>query len=380
MSNTVETLLKAEAEQLIVLNQLLTDIEQSSDIVPKNAIQVYAPMPVGRYCVTDIEEKELSIFAKQANVIKKILQHPKCPENLSIEITLTDNYGTYASDTNRTRTPLGPIFEALASGKCTARGLNIKLVGGVLSSEMCILVRGLKEGKCPNNLHITFETLEVPSSDFSEKLKRVHTFNLIEALKSPDCPSGLKIEYPGYEKTEGRKRNHYSNHYCYEAKPDITDLNRLCTNGNYDRENIHRNIYKIYVAIEKELSSEISRLGGKDAVRREALETLLTGISTTCNDAITNAQTCDVDTTWEWKNNLRENLEKDIKSALDTSSFDKKHTALEKFGKKLLNLITGILFPLALIKYAATGSAFFSTVGKSHEAVEKTLNISKTIK
>ncbi|MDF1684933.1 MAG: hypothetical protein P1U36_09820 [Legionellaceae bacterium] len=314
-------------------------------------------------------------------MIKKILQHPKCPENLSFEITLTSNHGTYACGSNRTRTPLAPIFKALASGKCTTRGLKIKLVGGanhVLSHEMEILVKGLKEGKCPNNLQIDFGALKIFNPDTSAP-SATNDWSLLEALQSPHCPSGLSIQYRGYkETTVDRKRD--NPHWNLHRDLCFHELARLCTSGSYDRENIQRNISKIYSTINKELSSELSRLGEKDAVRKEALEALQQSIHTICEDAKTHVKTCDPNATWKWKDSLRTDLEKAIKTSLDGTKLDKHHTDFEKFGKHLLNIITGMLFPLALIKYAATGNAFFSTVGKTHEAVEKTLDISKNIK
>ena len=361
----LEDLLALEEEQLRNLQTLLRNIIQSRAINTENTLEIYAPkFTITRdFGLLELEKREASILAKQANVLSKILQHPNCPENLTIEITLTGNYTDYPTfdrcyhEDRRARTPLAPIFRALTSGKCIARGLTIKLVGEanfVLQDEMSILVKGLTDGKCPNNLQVIFGPLDDSSA-------------LMQALQSTHCPSGLKIEHTA------------DKIYSFE-KESWDELDRLCSNGNYDRENIKRNINKIHTSISEKLTREISRLDGRvETVRTDALKTLQNGIDIICQSAKTHIETCDPNTTWEWKNNLRTNLETEINTALESSKFDKKYTSFVKFCKNLLNLVTGLIFPCALIKYATTGSAFYSTVGKSQEAVVETLNISKSI-
>ena len=370
MQTTSETQIDTANEQLKYLETLLNNIEQSKvdDIDFTKEIQVYDELNANLNAKQKSEE--LLIFAEQTKVIKQILQHPKCPQNLKFKIMLTNNHGSDALLSGRIRTPLEPIFEALTSGKCTALGLEIKLEGTanhVLPSEMKILVKGLTEGKCPHNLHITFGPLDIAPVE-PDTCRATNAWNLLDALKSPNCPSGLNIEYKVLDndpRVDGKSREKYE------------ELKRLCTNGNYDRINIKQKINHINDAIQKELSTELERLGEKDNARKEALTELLNSIIAICNKEMELIENCNPNRTWIWKKILQENLEKIIRQHIKTSKLDKKYTSLEKFGKNLLNLITGMLFPLAMIKYAATGSAFYSTVGKTHEAVEKALNISK---
>jgi hypothetical protein len=76
-----------------------------------------------------------------------------------------------------------------------------------------------------------------------------------------------------------------------------------------------------------------------------------------------------------WKPAYQDKITIAIKECLNKNGLDK-YNDLEKIGIAILNCVTALLFPLALIKKNITGTFFFSTVGKSKEIVEET---SKTV-
>lgn len=69
-----------------------------------------------------------------------------------------------------------------------------------------------------------------------------------------------------------------------------------------------------------------------------------------------------------WRGFFYHELSYVINDRLDDNSLNK-YSGLDKLKIHLLNLLTALIFPVALIKKATTGSFFFSPVGKTKEAV-----------
>ena len=360
--------LDVQEHYLATWKNLLLDIAKKGTHNP-NDIDIPSSFDIQNLFVnTDATRNK---FHEVEKVIKKVLQHPDCPP-LTFNIELNNRY-------KGIRPPFAIIFEPLTSGQCIARGLTINLIGEeageeahVLPEEMAVLVKGLTEGKCPENLTINFKTLYIATKP--GEANKTNAWALKKALEHPNCPSGLVLTHKDDNDLGQSERGP-------ESQKLYKEFMELCKDGKYDRKNICKKIDDIQVAINKELETEINRLGEKDSTRSEILETLKTDIRNICQQKKGfYDKYCDRSETHTWKTDLKGELEKKINDALNDKSINKKHTDFEKYGKYLLNVITGLIFPLAIIKYATTGSLFYSTVGKSHEAVEKVLTMAQDIK
>jgi hypothetical protein len=200
--------------------------------------------------------------------------------------------------------------------------------------------------------------LNGPDEDSLMPLKRV--FDLEPVIKTID-------ENPG--DTAG-----------FQALLTHVAANHTVEKLNYNLVDIIGKIDNIHAKIDKALSEEIDRLIGlNNQRRRRVLMHLQRKIKTTCTTLKNSFYEYAINPDWRWDTHLQQALEIDIKSVLDSPAL-KKYTDLQKFGIYLLNLITALIFPIAIIKYAMTGSAFFSTVEKSREVVENTLDICNQLK
>jgi ankyrin repeat protein len=142
------------------------------------------------------------------------------------------------------------------------------------------------------------------------------------------------------------------------------------------QEKQEKQFNNIQIKISKELQAEMDDFKARkknrtaeDELRCRVVEDLKNSIMAITMDfiqAIKNNENYNT-----LKSQYAEKLRNAIKSSLINNKLDK-YQWLQKIGICLLNLLSFLIFPTLIIKRIKTGSYFYSTTGKSKEAVEKT--------
>jgi hypothetical protein len=349
-------------------------------VVDSIVLNMYGPLqnPI----MSDVKAAELKDFASQAKALAKVLKSGNCPQNTEVHLHLTNEYGHF-DDLGRTRTQILPIFKALGSGNCPEH-LTISLEGEAsrqqtfgfhnpamnthpYPEEMDALVNALSSGKAPANLHIHLGEVCAYTSVGIERL--------IPVLKSGKCPPGLQISYDRIIVIS----------LSEDKKSQIEIYNKFDTLlKTYEATDIKNNMLKIskeiLAVLESEMKSMLKRKHIKDPEklllndygRYKILHDLQKKIEniTTKEIAAINSKKMDA-----WKTPFQDNLTKAIKKSMNNPALDK-YNASQKFFRRLLNVVTVLFAP---VKRLATGTFFYSTTGKSKEAVEKAFKMSKSI-
>lgn len=371
---------------------------------------------------------ESTNFREQARFVKDILQHKNCPPGLKLLIHTTENYGTMVTfGQDRVRAPIKSILEGLTGGKCVAANLTIHLVGDdsakshLLPDEAALLAKGLSDGKCPKNLLVKVDSLDVRNQKLSENCPNIYDNfqKLISAKKSSNCSFGFKIDF---------KKSTVNENTYNTLNNELLDQQ---TNLKQERENASKVIESIKSSIEIQVLNEIKRLNSSQSTdcktRKTNIDELsgkiakyLDGVLKVINNPTedllvkqenneNNLQSGedvskaifeqdDIDTSigvvnndnlgdysdlklfrfdLNWNDSLFKGIAKIIDEELRSKNFKKEYNYYKELGIKILNIVTGILFPLALVKYATTGSLFYSTVGKTQETVDKVRDIAQ---
>lgn len=381
------------------LNVLLNKIQSNDQkITPEELnVELYSLNLSGPYITergrSDIQ-KEVELHKAQANTLVKILQHAHCPSDLQITINRTTEVGRYVVDGYRVRTPVIPIFKALASGRCQAKNLTVNLAGTgqsvelIYKNEMAILTKGLSTGRCPSNMTLNLGKLSATPIDcFQGGENRIGVSGISElkhVLYSPHCSLGLKIAYERHQFSATPYSNEWIN-YNGPLPISSDDIKlydqfdeRLKT---YSVDNTLLYINDLQAIFQDKLNNEMRRLTtikGKDynqlSKEDQKRYDVISNLHKRIGDisALHAAKQYTSDRAYEWKCKYQVDITAAIKLSLDNPNLDK-YTPFEKCCIKLLNILTS--FPLAPIKYIATGSFFYSATGKTKETVEELLEV-----
>jgi hypothetical protein len=362
--------------------ELLEKIKNREDLADDYVVTLYGPIPKeGRTSADDA--RELELHSQQRKALEQLLKNKACPKNLTVEVILTNEYSGWNGEARR-RTPVEPIFDMVGRGACP-QGLTLVLTqkegdAYLRHFERDALERALTSNASPEDLTLRFSDpidtgrVYFDASKSTGLRQYAEAHSLIEILQSGKAPWGFKLEYQKPNKLRE------------DDKKEFAKLDKLLE--TYESKNIHQCMYNVYEKIDDELSLEIrsllrrkgitcdkEQLKPEDKKRYEVLEALQLEISGIAKDAIDNISDIDLAEREAWKVSYKEKLQGVIKKSLSEPALEK-YDDCQKFGIKLLNLVSFLLSPL---KRLATGTFFYSTEGKSKEAVQETLDISEAM-
>jgi len=371
---------------------LLERIKNNESLTDSFTVTLYGKLP--RECNSDIKSTETKEYTEQREALKHVLKSKACPKNLTINITVTDEHGSRLLN-GRERTPIEPIFDILARGACP-NGLKIVLnhpTTDLCQFELDALKKALTSEKCPDDLELDLGMLSIarnvrtkffpPGRDGRtdyETLQQGEIPQLRKALETGKGPFGLVIKYERRD-----KKDHLHNKVMDALEMSQTEYDNFeKVLKNLDHEKILHDINAVHRKIDLALNSEMTHLlerkkvaqsqelNPADQKRYQVLAALKKEIKSITNHEINNMNPTQREA---WKASYKEKLQATINNSLEDPSLDK-YSDSEKFKIKLLNLITAIFAPL---KHLMTGTFFYSTEGKSKEAVQKALDISESI-
>lgn len=139
---------------------------------------------------------------------------------------------------------------------------------------------------------------------------------------------------------------------------------------------ISKNILSIISTEKTRLSTQYGTTGADDGriATLTGLETNIVNLITQFKDTQKSVRFVNQDLKNE-AGKLKNNIANLIQNDLKNQTLDKHKSWGEKLGLILLNALFSLPIIPLIIKYAATGSCFFSLTGKSHEAAEQTYQV-----
>ncbi len=365
----------------ITPQELLEKVNNRDPLGNEYVVTLYSPIPRGQR-TTDDDAHELEMHAQQRKALEQLFKHKECPKNLTVEIILTNEYTSWNGNSRR-RTPVVPIFDMLARG-AAPQGLTLILTQKQRDAylrhfERRALKKALTSDACPEDLTLKFsDPIEMGRVYFDAERttglsQYAEAHSLIEILKSGKAPWGFKLIY--------EKPNQLS----ADDEKDFQQLGELLT--TYERDNIHCHMYNVYKKIDDALSFEIrsllrrkkvthsDMLKPEDKKRYDVLKALESDIKRIANEHIEGIRSIDLSKREAWKAGYKTALQDAIKKSLSNPDLEK-YNDLQKLGIKLLNVVSFLLSPL---KRLTTGTFFYSTEGKSKDAVQEALDISESM-
>jgi|GEM_PF-2171360 len=281
-------------------DELLKKIEAGETLTNSYHVILYGPIPRERR-TSDDDTRELEEHAQQIKTLELLLKHRACPEHLTVEVMLTNEYNWWPA-TTRDRTPVEPIFTLLTRGACP-KGLTLVLTqkqdnAYLRQFELEALQKALTSDVCPQDLALKFsDPIEFGRHYFNDSWDAPSKYAEVEYLKrileSGKCPWGFKLEYTRPQRISTRDKEQFDK------------LDTLLT--NYERQNIHKSMCAVCVQITKTLDHEIrsmlrrkginvdvSELNLADKKRYDVLLELKTKITHIATTAIDNIEGIDL--------------------------------------------------------------------------------------
>jgi hypothetical protein len=361
--------------------ELLQKIKNKETLAEDYVVTLYGPIPRG-WRTSDDDARELEMHSQQRKALAQLLKNKACPKNLTVEVMLTNEYSGW-NGKKRNRTPVEPIFDMLARGACP-QGLTLVLTqkegdAYLRHFERKALERALTSDASPEDLTLRFsDSIDMgrvyfDASKSTGLSQYAEAHSLIQILQSGKAPWGFKLEYQKPSKLS------------VDDKKAFAKLDALLK--AYESKNIHRCMRDVWKKIDDELEHEMrgllrrkgassdKQLKPENRQRYDALGALKQEVQSIAHNAIENIGSIDLTKREAWKAGYKEKLQGAIKSSLNNPKLEK-YDDCQKLGIKLLNIVSFLLSPF---KRLATGTFFYSTEGKSKEAVQEALDISESM-